>query len=73
LLDLGTGTGCVLVTLLAELPQAQGVGTDVSEGALALAAANADRHGVSDRAGFVAADWLDGIDGTFDLILSNPP
>lgn len=73
LLDLGTGTGCILVSLLAELPRADGVGTDVSMGALALAAANADRLGVGARASFVAADWLDGIDGQFDLILSNPP
>jgi release factor glutamine methyltransferase len=72
LLDLGTGTGCILVTLLAELPQARGVGTDLSPGALALAAANAVRLGVGDRAAFVAADWL-GIGGTYDLVLSNPP
>ena len=73
LLDLGTGTGCILITLLAELPCARGVGTDLSAGALALAAANAECLGVAARASFVAADWLDGIDGTFDLILSNPP
>ena len=73
LLDLGTGTGCILLTLLAELPCARGVGTDLSAGALALTAANAERLGVGPRASFVAADWLDGIDGTFDLILSNPP
>ncbi len=73
LLDLGTGTGCILVTLLAELPKARGLGTDISIGALALAAANAQRHGVADRASFVASDWLDGVDGSFDLIVSNPP
>ena len=73
LLDLGTGTGCILVTLLAELPEAQGIGTDISERALALAAENARRRGVAGRASFVAADWLDGIEGNFDLILSNPP
>ncbi len=73
LLDLGTGTGCILVTLLAELPCAQGLGTDLSPSALALAAANAMRLGVGSRAAFMAADWLDGIDGTFDLVLSNPP
>jgi release factor glutamine methyltransferase len=72
-LDLGTGTGCILVTLLAELPQAQGLGTDLSPGALALAAANAQRLGVGARATFVVADWLDGIGGTYQLILSNPP
>ena len=73
LLDLGTGTGCILVTLLAELPRAQGLGTDLSPSALALAAANAVRLGVGSRAAFMAADWLDGIDGKFDLVLSNPP
>jgi release factor glutamine methyltransferase len=73
LLDLGTGTGCVLITLLAELPHAHGVGTDLSLSALALAAANAMRLGVGARAAFLAADWLDAIDGTFDLILANPP
>ena len=73
LLDLGTGTGCILVTLLAELPCAQGLGTDLSPSALALAAANAVRLGVGSRAAFMAADWLDGIAGKFDLVLSNPP
>lgn len=73
LLDLGTGTGCILLTLLAELPRASGLGTDKSASALALAAANAERLGVSARAAFIAADWLDGIAGKFDLILSNPP
>jgi release factor glutamine methyltransferase len=73
LLDLGTGTGCILVTLLAELPHARGIGMDLSAEALAIAVANAGRHGVSTRASFVAADWLDAVTGTFDLILSNPP
>ena len=73
LLDLGTGTGCILVTLLAELPYAIGLGTDLSAGALAIAAANARAQRVGSRATFAAADWLDGISGKFDLILSNPP
>ena len=73
LLDLGTGSGCILLTLLAELPQARGLGTDASREALALAALNAERLGLAQRASFVAADWLDGIDGRFDLIVSNPP
>ncbi len=73
LLDLGTGSGCILVTLLAELPLAQGIGTDKSPAALTCAAANASRLGVSHRAGFIAADWLDAAPGRFDLILSNPP
>ncbi|MGD9502842.1 MAG: peptide chain release factor N(5)-glutamine methyltransferase [Methyloceanibacter sp.] len=73
LLDLGTGSGCILVTLLAELPLASGIGTDRSPGALAIAAANARAQGVSPRAAFAAADWLDGVSGKFDLVLSNPP
>jgi release factor glutamine methyltransferase len=73
LLDLGTGTGCILLTMLAELPEAEGIGTDLSPGALALAAANAARLGVGSRAAFVACNWLDGIAGQFDLVLSNPP
>jgi release factor glutamine methyltransferase len=73
LLDLGTGTGCILITLLAELPKARGLGTDLSGAALDLAAANALRLGVTDRASFMVADWLDGVDGSFDLIVSNPP
>ena len=73
LLDLGTGSGAILVTLLAEWPEATGTGTDMSDAALAVAAGNARRHGVSGRAEFRRADWLDGIDGPFDLIVSNPP
>jgi release factor glutamine methyltransferase len=73
LLDLGTGSGCILLTLLAELPEAQGLGTDMCDGALRLAAENAERLGLAPRARFIAADWLDGIEGSFDLIVSNPP
>jgi release factor glutamine methyltransferase len=72
-LDLGTGTGCILVTLLAELPKARGLGTDLSPAALRLAEANARRLGVAGRASFLASDWLDAIHGEFDLIVSNPP
>jgi release factor glutamine methyltransferase len=72
-LDLGTGTGCLLVTLLAECPEAAGLGLDLSPEALAVAAANAARHGVADRAAFRVSDWYGGVDGRFDLILSNPP
>jgi len=73
LLDLGTGTGCILLTLLAELPKAHGLGTDLSPAALRLAEANARRLGVAGRASFLASDWLDAIHGEFDLIVSNPP
>lgn len=72
-LDLGTGSGCLLVTLLAERPSARGLGTDVSEAALAVARANARRHGVADRAEFRRSDWLEGVEGEFDLIVANPP
>lgn len=73
LLDLGTGTGCILLTLLDALPKARGFGTDLSPAALRLAEANARRLGVADRASFLASDWLDAIHGEFDLIVSNPP
>jgi len=73
LLDLGTGTGCILLTLLAELPNAYGIGVDISDDALTIAVANAHRLGLESRATFVTGDWLDGMAGTFDLILANPP
>jgi len=73
LLDLGTGSGCILLTLLAELPMTEGVGADISEGALRRAAKNASRLGLADRAHFIATDWFDGVSGRFDLVLSNPP
>jgi release factor glutamine methyltransferase len=73
ILDLGTGTGCILLTLLAELPLARGVGSDVSEGALATARRNARDLGVGDRASFVAGDWFEPIEGKFDIVVSNPP
>lgn len=72
-LDLGTGSGILLVTLLAEWPEATGVGTDRCAAALGVAAANAGRHGVADRAEFRATDWAEGISGAFDVIVSNPP
>jgi release factor glutamine methyltransferase len=73
ILDLGTGSGAILVTLLAELPGARATGTDVSAAALDEARANAERHGVAGRARFVAAHWCQGVEGRFDLIVSNPP
>lgn len=72
-LDLGTGSGCLLVTLLAERPQATGIGTDLSPEALRVARANAETLGVQARAAFVESDWLDVVGGRFDLIVSNPP
>ncbi|TXB67551.1 peptide chain release factor N(5)-glutamine methyltransferase [Paracoccus aurantiacus] len=70
-LDLGTGTGAILISLLAERPGATGMGTDLSASALAVARDNAARIGV--EATFAAADWFDGVTGRFDLIVSNPP
>ncbi len=72
-LDLGTGSGCILLSLLAEWPQASGVGVDNSAAALAVAASNARSLGVADRAELVAGDWCAGLKGQFDLIVSNPP
>ncbi len=72
-LDLGTGTGCLLVALLSEFAQAKGLGVDLSEEACETAAANAVANGVGTRAEFRQGDWLGGVDGVFDLIVSNPP
>jgi release factor glutamine methyltransferase len=73
LLDLGTGSGCLLLALLKELPAATGVGVDRSPAALRIAADNADRLGLSGRARFASGDWAVGLAGEFDLILCNPP
>ena len=73
LLDLGTGTGCLLVSLLSELSGARGLGIDLSEEACRTAAGNAALNGVGDRAQFRQGSWTDGLDGRFDLIVSNPP
>lgn len=72
-LDLGTGSGCILLTLLAEMPGSRGLGTDVSPGAVALARANADALGLANRAQVVVADWAVGVTGLYDLIVANPP
>ena len=73
ILDLGTGTGCLLLALLHELPQARGTGVDVSPEALSVAASNAARLGLSARAEFRPGNWTEGLDGPFDLVISNPP
>lgn len=72
-LDLGTGSGCIVISLLAERPSARGVGADLSAKALQIAKDNAQMLGVQDRAEFVLSNWLNAISGTFDLIVSNPP
>ena len=73
ILDLGTGTGCLLLALLTEFPSAWGIGLDLSSEAAALARHNADRLGLSNRSGFVVSDWTDSLLGRFDLIICNPP
>lgn len=73
MLDLGTGTGCILLSALADMPMATGLGTDVSAAALAVAQRNADALGLSDRARLMQSDWCADIAGRFDLITSNPP
>lgn len=72
-LDLGTGSGCILITLLAEMEGATGVGGDRSAEALAVALRNAQRHDVDRRATFVQSDWMAAIRQPFDLIVANPP
>lgn len=72
-LDLGTGTGCILISLLKAMPFAAGTGTDISPEALAVAQENAGRLGVAGRARFVVSDWFAQVPGRFDLIVSNPP
>jgi release factor glutamine methyltransferase len=76
LLDLGTGSGCLLLALLSELPQARGTGIDVSLAAVELAAANAAALGLEARAAFIRHSWDDGLalePSSWDVIVSNPP
>lgn len=72
-LDLGTGTGCLLLAVLSEFPGAFGVGVDRVQGAAALAARNAVRLGFADRAAFLCGDWSAALASRFNLVLSNPP
>ena len=73
LLDLGTGSGCLLLAVLSELPEATGLGIDASPKALEVARLNAADLGLADRADFRQGNWAEGLEGPFDLILSNPP
>ncbi|MCR9146969.1 MAG: peptide chain release factor N(5)-glutamine methyltransferase [Rhodobacteraceae bacterium] len=72
-LDLGTGSGCILLSLLAARPMASGVGTDLSPAALDVAHDNAARLGLTERCLLVHGDWYSPVEGRFDLIVSNPP
>jgi release factor glutamine methyltransferase len=71
--DVGTGSGCLAVTLARDFGDAAFVATDSSRAALAFASRNAARHGVASRIALVETDLLEGVDGPFDLIVSNPP
>lgn len=79
LLDLGTGTGCILLALLSALPEARGVGVDRAAGAVKTARANATAHGLAQRATLRQGDWADGVGalgvapGSLDAVVSNPP
>jgi release factor glutamine methyltransferase len=72
-LDLGTGTGCLLLALLSELPQARGLGIDSSGDAVATAQSNAKHLGLEARTEFRLGDWARDISAQFDVIVSNPP
>jgi release factor glutamine methyltransferase len=73
IVDFGAGTGCLLLALLSELPNARGLGVDIGEDTLAVACRNAARLGLSDRATFVRGNWGESLVGPFDLIVGNPP
>ncbi len=73
LLDLGTGSGAIIISLLAEIPRATGQAVDISSVALEVAYQNAHQHNVSDRLTLLNGEWFDPVEGQFDLIVSNPP
>ena len=72
-LDLGTGTGCIVISLLKERPDVVGVSTDISKECLNVAKINAETNGVLDRVKFIHSDWFSNVTSRFDLIVSNPP
>lgn len=73
ILDLGTGTGCIIIALLKEYPNAIGVGVDCSENALSVAQRNGQRHDLDHRLSWAISDWGQGLEDQFDIIVSNPP
>src|SRR5208282_891266 len=73
IVDVGTGSGCIAITLAKELPSAQITATDISPAALAVAKRNAVRHSVAGRTVFLELNLLGGLAGKYDLVVSNPP
>lgn len=73
MLDLGTGTGCILLSCLKSMPIARGLGVDISAAALEVARENAGSLGLAGRATFRVSDWFSAVPGRYDLIVSNPP
>lgn len=73
ILDLGTGTGAIVLALLSQLPNARGAGVDLSPAALVTAKGNAALNGLADRFAVRQSDWFENISGTYDVIVSNPP
>ncbi|PPR12172.1 MAG: Release factor glutamine methyltransferase [Alphaproteobacteria bacterium MarineAlpha11_Bin1] len=73
ILDIGTGTGCLLLSILRELPDARGVGTDIDPGAVACARRNASALGLSNRSEFLHTSWVTRVKPVFDIVVSNPP
>jgi release factor glutamine methyltransferase len=72
-LDLGTGSGCLLLSILSEFANATGVGVDLSPEAVKIATENAEKLGLSERVVFKVSDWATNLNGEFDIIISNPP
>ncbi|MBY0509716.1 MAG: peptide chain release factor N(5)-glutamine methyltransferase [Rhodospirillaceae bacterium] len=73
ILDLGTGTGCILLAILKDWPEATGIGIDLNPGAVEMAARNAARLGLASRTDFRVGNWCDGVTEKLDIIVSNPP
>ncbi len=73
IIDLGTGSGCIITALLHEFPNATGLAVDISEEALSCAKSNAQLNHVEGRCEFICGSWFESVEGTFDLVVSNPP
>jgi release factor glutamine methyltransferase len=73
ILDLGTGSGAILCSLLLSLPSAFGIGVDISQGACAIARDNLDAHGLARRGVIICGDWTHALSGPFDVVVTNPP